>query len=61
MPALTKKHMFCGIPNALLSHAMKGDCSYHLGTCHTFSGIHNGIFLKKHYTKAGAFAKIIKK
>lgn len=38
--------MLCGIPNALLSHAMKGNCSYYLGTCDTFSGIHNCVFLK---------------
>lgn len=57
-----KNHMFCGIPNTLLPHAIRGKGSYHLGTsCDTFSGTHYGPFLKKHYTKARAFINIIKK
>jgi len=54
--------MLCGISNTLLPHAMRSKCSYYLGTsCDTFSGIHYGIFLKKHHIKAGAFIKMIKK
>lgn len=52
--------MLCGIPNALLSRAMRGNCSYHLETCDTFTGIHNCAFLRKLYTKAGAFIKMPK-
>lgn len=57
----TVQQLKCNGKGSSPFHAMKGGCSYHLGTCDTFSSIHNGIFLKKHYTKAGAFTKIFKK